>query len=318
LHVVSIGEVLWDVVGETEHLGGAPFNFAAHLKKLGHSVTFVSAVGEDERGQRILDRMSQMGLSTRYVRRASGYPTGVVTVSFEAGQPRYVIHRPAAYDFPHLSVTDFAELLSSPIDWVYFGTLLQMSRTARELTAKLLDSARGAHHFYDVNLREGCWEPSLVEELAARADVIKLNEEEVRRIDRRFAESHIPLETFCRDCARKFGLQGVCVTRGEQGCALLVGGEYVEAAGYPVHVADTVGAGDAFAAALLHGMVSGNGGDGERLDGEQSTKEKKAGWPVRRIADLANRVGALVASRPGAIPPWSVAEAEALQPQPKA
>ena len=80
MRIVSIGEVLWDVIGNREYLGGAPFNFAAHASRLGHTVFFVSAVGRDERGGRVLARMSEMGLSTRYVRALKTYPTGVVTV----------------------------------------------------------------------------------------------------------------------------------------------------------------------------------------------------------------------------------------------
>jgi fructokinase len=90
------------------------------------------------------------------------------------------------------------------------------------------------------------------------------------------------LEGFCRDGAARFGWQAACVTLGARGCAMLVGDDYIEAAGVPVAVADTVGAGDAFAAAFVHGLV--------------------AGWPVRRVAEFANRAGAAVAGAKGAIP----------------
>ncbi len=293
MNIISIGEVLWDVVGETEHLGGAPFNFAAHLSELGHRVAFVSAVGNDARGQRVLDNMSRMGLTTRYVRRVDNYPTGTATVTFDGkGQPHFVIPRPAAYDFPHLPENDLAELRAQATDWIYFGTLQQMSPAARSLTAELLTSAGRARRFYDVNLRPNSYEPALVRESLARATVVKLNDTEVEEIAKIFARPCSSLEEFCRSYSTKFGWEAICITRGVHGCALLMGGEFIEADGYPVTVADTVGAGDAFAAAFVHGMG--------------------AGWPAQRIADFANRVGALVASRPGAIPPWTLAEAEAL------
>jgi fructokinase len=295
VNIISIGEVLWDVVGETEHLGGAPFNFAAHLGKLGHKISFVSAVGSDARGQKILDSMSQMGLATRYVRRTDEYPTGTASVTFDAqGQPHFVINRPAAYDFPQLSESDCAELLAHPTDWIYSGTLQQMSPEARVLTAKLLESVPGARRFYDVNLRPNSWEPALVQESLKRANVVKLNDTEVEEIAKIFGEPCGTLEEFCRSYSAEFGWEAVCITRGAQGCALLTGGKYVEAPGYPVTVADTVGAGDAFAAAFVHGFGSG--------------------WPASRIADFANRVGALVASRAGAIPFWTIEEAAALKP----
>ena len=294
MNTISIGEVLWDVVGETEHLGGAPFNFSAHLSKLGHHVSFVSAVGADARGQRILDCMVRMGLSTRYVRQVSDRATGAVTVTLsQDGQPEYVIHRPAAYDFPQLTGPELAELMSPPPDWIYYGTLLQMSPSAKELTMRLLDAGSGARRFYDVNLRRGCWEPALVQELMERATIVKLNEDEAAEVARPFSQRLGSLEGFCRAFAAKFGWEGVCITRGARGCVLFLGGEYVEADGYPIEVADTVGAGDAFAAAFVHGFSSG--------------------WAPSRIADFANRVGAIVASRRGAIPSWSLAEAERLR-----
>ncbi len=301
MNVISIGEVLWDIVGQAEHLGGAPFNFAAHLARLGHPVSFVSAVGTDERGERILDAMPHLGLSARYVLRVAEHPTGVVTVSLDsAGHPRYLIHRPAAYDFPRVGEEDLAELFAHPVDWIYFGTLLQMSPAAKRVTMRLLDAGQGTRRFYDVNLRVGCWEPSLVRELMAEATMVKMNADEAAEVARVFGQPFGPplgaLEKFCRVCAASFGWQGVCITRGADGCALLLGDEYVEASGYAVQVSDTVGAGDAFAAALVHGVGSG--------------------WPSAQVADFANRVGAIVASRSGAVPWWTIAEVEALQQGP--
>src|SRR5215510_14469466 len=115
MKIISIGEVLWDVIGKTEHPGGAPFNFAAHASKLGHEVLFVSAVGTDHRGDRILQRMKAMNLTTRYVTRLPEISTGHVSVSLDsAGQPTFVIHRRAAYDFPCLTASDLESLLSPP------------------------------------------------------------------------------------------------------------------------------------------------------------------------------------------------------------
>ena len=279
--------------GEEEHLGGAPFNFAAQLQRLGHEVFFVSAVGEDERGERILARMSAMGLSTEYVSR-HGYPTGLVSVSLSRdGQPAFHIHRPAAYDFPRLTQAQMNELLSPPADWIYFGTLLQMSRDARQLTGNLLLGSKQAERFYDVNLRPQSYGPSLVRELLGQASVVKLNDAEVPEVAAMVGRPQTSLEEFCRSYAQTFGWKAVCVTTGAQGCVALIHGEFVKARGYAVQVADTVGAGDAFAAAFVHGLS-------ER-------------WKPLEIADFANRVGALVASRRGAIPDWTMDEARALK-----
>ncbi len=154
MRIVSIGEVLWDVIGNQEFLGGAALNFSAHAARLGHTVHFVSAVGKDERGGRVLARMAELGLSTRYIRPIEAYPTGVVTVELDpAGVPKFTLHHPAAYDAPELTADDIAELLSPKPDWIYFGTLFQMSPPARQLTYRLIDSHCGARLLYDVNLR---------------------------------------------------------------------------------------------------------------------------------------------------------------------
>lgn len=293
MRIVSIGEVLWDVIGNQEYLGGAALNFAAHATRLGHEVMFVSAVGTDDRGRRVLQRMEELGLSTRYVRTVASHPTGVVTVELDgAGVPAFTIHHPAAYDVPELPESEVEELLSPAPDWIYFGTLFQMSPQARRLTYRLLDSQSGARVIYDVNLRKDSYTAPLVRELMTRGHVVKLNEDEAVAINRMLGRSPQALEAFCRDYSNEFGWQSVCITRGEKGCVMLMDGKCVESPGYVVRAQDTVGAGDAFAAAYVHGLSSH--------------------WPPAEIADFANRVAALVASRPGGTPFWTIEEAKAL------
>ena len=293
MKIISLGEVLWDILPSREHLGGAPFNFAWHAHKLGHEVCFVSAVGNDQRGNQTLEQMPELGLSARFVHRVSNYPTGTVTVSLDSlGLPQYVIHRPAAYDFPALGPAEFEALLNPAPAWIYFGTLQQMSAPAHDLFLKLMAAAPAAKRFYDVNLRVNCFTPELVKNLALQCQILKLNEQEIpvlREISGLHGDS---LEQFCRNCLRSFQLDAVCITLGPKGCALLMDKEYLEAPGFPVKATDTIGAGDAFSAALMHGIG--------------------AGWTAARTAEFANRIGALVATRPGGTPKWTMAEAMAL------
>lgn len=297
MKIISLGEVLWDILPEAEHLGGAPFNFALHAHNLGHEVSFVSAIGEDRRGLRALEQMKEAGISARFIRRTAAHPTGTVSVTVDAADgPQYQIHRPAAYDFPALAPADYDSLLSPPPHWIYFGTLQQMSATAHELTTQLLKAAPTAKRFYDVNLRIDSYTPELIRTLAQHAHLLKLNEQELPVIQEIVKISGSSLEQFCLNCAQTFDLEAVCVTLGSAGCALLLDGKFLQASGFHVEVADTVGAGDAFSAALVHGL--------------------SAGWPVTKIADFANRIGALVASRPGGTPKWTVEEAMALRSTP--
>jgi fructokinase len=214
-----------------------------------------------------------------------------VTVAND-GQPEFEIHRPAAYDSMQLDKAALERLAARNPDWVCFGTLLSMYPHGRNVLFDTMDALPRARRFYDVNLRPKSFTPELVLELLGRASVVKLNQDEVRSLDVMFQRSHCTLEEFCRDHAARFDWEAVCVTRGESGCALLLGDQYVEVPGYRVQVADTVGAGDAFAAAFLHGL--------------------NADWPAAQIGDFANRLGALVASRPGGAAPWSLDQIEAL------
>ncbi len=293
MRIVAVGEILWDVFSESEHLGGAVFNLAAHARRLGHEVFFLSAVGEDERGRRALDRMGQLDLSARFVRRVPDQATGIVTVQLDdAGQPDFTIHRPAAYDFAELTEQELDELAAWRPDWLCFGTLHQMHPQARRLTQRLIQALEGARRFYDVNLRKRNYTPELVLQLLRLAQVVKLNQEEAQQIQQMLGRPCRPLRDFAAQFADEFGWQAVAITRGAEGCALWVRGAWTESPGYRVRVVDTVGSGDAFAAAFLHGLG--------------------AGWPPERIADFANRVGALVAARAGAVPEFTLEECWAL------
>ena len=293
MKLISIGEILWDVIGGHEHLGGALLNLSVDALRLGHEVSLVTAVGADQRGDRALEAMSALGLSTDLVQRSDEWPTGIVTVTVaDDGQPEFEIHRPAAYDSVELDMAALERLAQWDPDWVCYGTLLSMYPRGRNLLFETMDALPGTRRFYDVNLRPKSFTPELVLELLGRATVVKLNQDEVRSLDVMFQASTRTLEEFCRDHAARWGWEAVCVTRGELGCAILARGEYVEVPGYRVQVVDTVGAGDAFSAAFLHGL--------------------NAGWPLAQIGDFANRLGAFVASRPGGAAPWSLDQIQAL------
>jgi fructokinase len=269
--ILGMGEILWDVFPDTARLGGAPFNFAVHAHRLGHRVIFLSAVGDDERGRAALARAAELGLTTEFIQVAHGQPTGSVSVRLDAeGHPDFTIHRPAAYDSLTLDERQLALLAALRPDWIYFGTLYPMDSRARQVLRRLMDAVPGARRFYDVNLRRGCYTPELVRELLALAGAVKMNDDE--------AELFPDLGA----------APAVAITRGERGCLVRIASDRAECPGYPVKVADTVGAGDAFAAAFLHGLA--------------------AGWSAAKTGDFANRLGALVASRPGAVPEWSPAE----------
>ena len=292
--IVAIGEILWDVFPDGERLGGAPFNFAAQAARLGHRTALLSAVAVDERGRKALDEARRLEVVTELIRTVEAPPTGYVTVAVdEGGQPDYVIHRPAAYDRIELADEAAQALQANPPEWIYFGTLLQTDAAARRTARRLLDAAPRARRLYDVNLRKDSYSRELLAELLPLATVLKINAGEAAEVRRLFGEPESDMETFAREYAERFGYEGVCVTLGADGCYVLWNGREVRSESYPVTVRDAVGSGDAFAAAFVHGLLSG--------------------WTTEETADFANRVGSLIASRSGAVPAWTVAEAMALE-----
>ena len=290
--IVVLGEVLWDLFEDSRRLGGAPLNFAAHAGRLGQNAALISAVGADLLGEEAAQEIAALGLGTAFLQQSTRFATGTARVQLgPGGRTSFVIERPAAYDAIALSRSDIDRLIQQAPAWLYYGTLFSSTPEGERVLCRLLDALPVATRFYDLNLRPGCYSEGLVKRLLAQANVVKLNEEELEAVHE-FTGLPLALEPFCREGAKRYGWKAVCITLGAKGCALSVCNDYAEAKGYAVNAIDPVGAGDAFAAAFLHGLISK--------------------WPAARIAEFANRVGALVASRPGAIPDWTVEEAVAL------
>jgi fructokinase len=287
-----VGEILWDLFADSTRLGGAPLNFAAHASRLRREALLIGAVGADEPGIQARDAMEKLGLDTSMLQTSVQWATGTAQVCLDSpGHPTFTIDRPAAYDAVQITEAQLRSLTNWNPGWLY-GTLFPSTVEGKSTLFRLFQALPQAIPFYDVNLRPGFESPELVMHLLPIARVVKLNEAELIAVSR-FSGLPSAVESFCRQGSERYGWNAVCVTQGARGCAMLVGAEYAAADSYPVEVADTVGAGDAFAAAFVHGLSHQ--------------------WPVGEIASFANRVGAIVASRAGAIPEWSLDEAAELE-----
>lgn len=290
---IGVGELVWDLLPKGLRLGGAPFNTVAHLARFGCSTEYVTAVGRDELGRRALEEIRRIGVGSSLVQ-ISDRPTGVVRVELDAaGVPCYEIVSPAAYEAIMPLAGDALEL-ASHVDVLVFGTLAQRFPGARAATRDLVKVNGRAVRLYDVNLRPGCWDAALVGELIGLATVVKLNDHEQNTLATALDLPVASIERFARAMAARYRLRGVCVTRGPGGAALFLDDEYREAPASPVQLVDTVGAGDAFSAALAYGLMEG--------------------WPVAEILDVATRLAAFVVSRAGAIPAWGRGELGLLRP----
>lgn len=291
---MSFGEVLWDLMPNGDYLGGAPFNFAANCARLGHRVLFLSAVGQDPLGQRTIKAIKASGVSPNFVRTVPQASTGTVRVQFDGnGEPQYTIRRPAAYDFVHLDEVAMRSILASHPDILYFGTLCQLYQNNQTSLFKLIDALPESFCFYDLNLRKDSFNTGLLVQLMQRAQIVKMNEEETKVLQQLFGTNAANLKEFCRTYSRKFGWRQCWITLGPAGCAVLHEGEYIEVPGYPVATPNPVGAGDAFSAAVCHGILED--------------------WPVAKVAEFANKVGALVASQPGAVFEWTMEDVASMR-----
>jgi fructokinase len=280
--IVGLGELLWDLFPDGKRLGGAPANFAYISSLLGNQGIPASRVGHDDLGSEALRRLSQLGLSTEYIQQDEDHPTGTVKVEVDrAGQPRFEISEFVAWDF--LAWTHRWQELADRANAVCFSTLAQRSEHSRSAMRSFLLATRpGAVCVCDINLRQTFFTPQIVAESMKLSTIVKLNHEELPRVMRLFDLEHRNEHDSARRLLLSYDLQLVCVTRGNNGSLLLSCDESSEHPGFKVKVADTVGAGDAFTAALVHGFLQG-----KRLT---------------QINETANRVGAWVASQSGGTP----------------
>ena len=281
--ILCVGEILWDALPEGLFLGGAPFNVARHLHVLGEGVVFASRVGNDVLGKEARRRLRAQGLDDGLVQTDDSLPTGFVRVALndDTGEPDYDIVEPAAWDA--ITLTDALRQHAERAAALVFGSLAQRASTSRQTIQRLCET--DALRVFDINLRPPYVDRVVVEHSLRVADVVKLNEDELSRLRDWFGLSEEP-EAAMEDLATTFGCRAVCVTWGGAGARLWQEGVCSHQAGYPVEVVDTVGAGDAFLSALLSGLLAGRGG--------------------APLLDLANRLGAFVASHAGALPAYEV------------
>ena len=266
-----------------EHFGGAPANVAVHAAGLGAEALMISAVGSDDRGSEALKRLAGFGVDCSAVARLADHPTGVVRVSVDgAGLPSYEIAAGSAWDCVPWSAA--VERVAQRADAVCFGTLAQRSPVSRATILRAVAATREhAWRLFDVNLRQAYYDAGVLAESLELATAVKLNQEELPEVARLCGIGNAPPVKQLRALCERFGLRLAALTRGASG-SLLVSRHGVWGAPAPhTKIADTVGAGDAFSAALLVGVLAGRSMD--------------------EVNRRANAVAAYVCSQRGATPP---------------
>jgi fructokinase len=255
LRPIIYGEVLFDCFPDGHSvLGGAPFNVAWHLHGLGLKPQLLSSVGNDARGKAVLQTMAEWGMDTSGVQVSEQYPTGQVAVSLDQGQPSYDIVTAQAYDHI-LSEQALAQAADNAPALIYHGSLALREATSRHTLDALLQ-ATASPVFLDLNLRAPWWQPSLVDNILQRATWVKLNDEELCQITGNRLSADADLQVYARELLQQYGLQRVIVTRGEHGAFIVSHDGVIEGKPVPVsRLMDTVGAGDAFSAITIAGLL---------------------------------------------------------------
>jgi len=281
--VLCIGEILWDRLPSGKKIGGAPLNVAYHLSQLGCSAWPVSCVGDDPLGHELLNEIEAKDVATDLIGKSADRPTGVVDVALEQGSPTFHIAEDSAWDY--IEIADELDENCLPVDAVIYGSLAQRKPHNRETLQKLFRQTPAALKVFDVNLRPPYDCHDRVWGLASDAQLFKLNDEEaVRLLDD--SSAAMDLEASARKLQKRVGCERVCITAGSKGAGLLDSNTWYRVDAVATDVRDTVGAGDSFLAALVHGLL---------------VVPDQAGAALDRAATLA----AFVAGSDGAAPDYT-------------
>lgn len=279
--VVSLGEVLWDLLPSGPVLGGAPSNFACHVAGLGGDAALVSRVGDDDLGREARRLLAAKGVCLDALGTDPTAPTGTVGVELAAdGQPKFTIHENVAWD--RITADDAARVVVAAADAVCFGSLAQRTPAVRSAIRTLLGALRpGVLRIFDINLRPPFDDPDTLTDSLRAADVLKLNDGELAVLARLFTLPGSAREQV-QALARRFELKAVLLTLGAEGSCLWRADHWFEQPGRRVEVRDTIGAGDSFTAVYVLGELSG--------------------WDPAATLRAATEVAAYVCTQPGATP----------------
>ena len=281
--VLVIGEILFDVFPDYRRLGGAPFNFAYHLKNFGFNVRFISRIGMDDAGKEILHRLELAGFNLDDVQIDDVHPTGSVKVKLDkSGGHQFDIISEVAYDYIEFIPEYHANLIDES-RIIYFGSLVQRTEAGCEnLQAFISRNSSKKLNFYDINLRPGCYSNDIIEKSLLRTDILKLNTGELEKL-MQMQSLKMEIKQFVHYLMETHSIQTVSLTKGEQGSDLFTNHSSFSADSADIiKVVDSVGAGDAYAAMLAAGMLKN--------------------WPPQEILERAALFASRICEIKGAIP----------------
>jgi fructokinase len=302
MKVLGFGAILWDRVvgrnagGNACHdrmtIGGSVFNVIAHLRNLGNEASMLTALADDELGRCAREEVARRGIRADFIGAARA-PTCCIEVRHdENGLPRYSSPDLVSWDQVEIGQAGLMAIDREQFDCVVFGTLEQRSQISRQTLWKVLDLDSIRTRFVDLTLRGNFYSRELLDRCLRRATIAKMNEEEALVLAGMFGLGERDPGRLVPRISLEFGPDITCITLGERGAFIGDRGGSTLVPGYPVMVEDTIGSGDAFSAGLLHSLA--------------------LGAPALRACEFANRMGALIASLPGAVPDYRLSDIDAV------
>ncbi|MFA6403903.1 MAG: carbohydrate kinase [Salinivirgaceae bacterium] len=286
MKLLAFGEILYDMIEGKPHMGGAPFNLAAHAAKLGAESYLISALGNDPLGKSVIVRANRLNVNTTMVNILENKKTGIVNVSLnKQGNPVYEIREDAAWDSISLSNESLTKL--SAIEWDYFcfGSLAQRTENNRTQLSKIFKTGKFKKVFFDINLRLNFYNEQIIRDSFTLADIVKQNDEEVLEVSKMLGIQFHSIEEYGKWLIDQYSIETLVITLGSKGAKVITKEASRSISGVSISVADTVGAGDSFSAAYL-------------------VELHKTNDPYK-AARMGCKLGAIVASKHGAIPEYN-------------
>jgi len=284
-YAVCFGEILWDIFPAGSRAGGAPFNVAYNLDKMGIEVQMISKIGDDELGNKLLDQIKNWNISTDFIQIDKEKPTGTVIANFdEHGEAHYDIVDNVAWD--HIKITQEQKELIKNSEVFVYGSLIARNEESRNTLLELIELSK--FRVFDVNFRPPFIDFDLVKTLLGKADLVKMNKAELRQIIEFLGEEYIDEDNSIKYVQKHFDLNEIVLTKGSKGARYFVGDKSYTFSAVSIEVNDTVGSGDSFLAGFLSKRIQG-----------KSPQE---------IMKQAVSLGAFITSKSGACPDYSYEE----------
>lgn len=256
-YIVGMGEALWDCLPDGRKIGGAPANFAYHVKQFGFKSLAISAIGKDELGAEIVEKFNQRNLE--HILETVDYPTGTVQVTLDQkGIPCYEICEDVAWD--NIPYTDRLDEIAHNCQVVCFGSLAQRNPVSRETINRFIDSmplAEDTLKVFDINLRQHFYTEETIVNSLNKCNVLKINDEELVIVSRMFGYPELSQSDACRRILETYGLKMLILTCGTDGSYVFTSDETSFQPTPKVQVADTVGAGDSFTGSFIASILKG-------------------------------------------------------------